>query len=137
MNAVGTVYQLPPDREAALARACRVEWASVGFLATIVLVMGLTMGHSQTMKSMWAEDMLSLVPSVSFLIGARFRRKPPDEEYPYGYRRVVLVGFMCGAVTLLGLGLYLAFDSVLKLAAADHPSIPTVTLFGRHIWLGW
>jgi cation diffusion facilitator family transporter len=100
-------------------------------------VMGLVMGQSQTMKTMWAEDLLSLVPSVSFLIGARFRQKPPDEEYPYGYRRAVLVGFMCGAVTLLGLGLYLMFDSVLKLVAAEHPSIPTVAIFGRHIWLGW
>src|SRR5437868_13902941 len=99
--------------------------------------MGVVMGSSQTMKAMWFEDTLSLVPSCSFLVGARFRKKAPNEAYPYGYRRAVLVGFMCGAVALFGFGVYIALDSIMKLIAADHPTIPTVRVFGVHIWLGW
>lgn len=137
MNAVGRVYHLPPDRQSALDRARRVEWASVIALISIVLVMGFAMGSSQTMKAMWVEDTLSLIPTVSFLIGAHFRGKTPTEQYPYGYRRAVLVGFMCGAVALFGFGLYIALESVMKLISAEHPSIPTVRLFGTHIWLGW
>src|SRR5206468_12951316 len=52
-------------------------------------------------------------------------------------RRAVRVGFMCGAVILLGFGLYLLGDSVLKRATAEHPIVQTVHVFGREIWLGW
>jgi divalent metal cation (Fe/Co/Zn/Cd) transporter len=89
------------------------------------------------MKAMWVEDTLSLVPSFSFLIGIHFRNKSPGEAFPYGYRRAVLVGFMCGAVTLFGFGLFLLGDSMVKLIAAEHPSVQTIDLFGRRVWLGW
>jgi len=137
MNAVGTKYELPPDKASALHRAKRLEWATIGCLATIVPLMGIVMGSSETMKAMWVEDLLSLVPSLSFLAGVHFRSKPPDETFPYGYRRAVLVGFMCGAVALSGFGLYIAFDAVMKLVKGEHPSIPTAQIFGMHIWMGW
>src|SRR5437764_9192909 len=89
------------------------------------------------MKAMWFEDTLSLVPSCCFLVGARFRKKAPDEAYPYGYRRAVLVGFLCGAVALFGFGLFLLGDSLMKLIKAEHPTIQTIELFGKQIWLGW
>src|SRR4051812_33194384 len=44
---------------------------------------------------------------------------------------------MCGAVTLLGFGLYVLGDLVLKLAVAGHPIVQTAHLFGTPIWLGW
>ena len=137
MNAVGPNYRLPLDRELTLERAKRIEWASIAFLGSIVLLMGLTMGSSEAMKAMWVEDLLSIVPSISFLIGIRYRRKPPDEAYPYGYRRAVLVGFLCGAFALFGFGLYILLDAVLKLVKGEHPSIPTTQIFGTHVWLGW
>jgi cation diffusion facilitator family transporter len=137
MNAIGRGFELPPEQKSALERAKRLEWASVAFLGSIVLLMGMVMGSSETMKAMWVEDTLSLVPSFSFLAGAHFRGKAPDEAFPYGYRRAVLVGFMCGAVALFGFGLYIAFDALMKLVKAEHPSIPAVTIFGAHIWMGW
>ncbi len=137
MNAVGTKYNLPPDRISALQRAKHVEWTSIAFLGSIVVVMGIVMGSSETMKAMWVQDTLSLVPSISFLVGAHFRDKPPDEVFPYGYRRAVLVGFLCGAVALFAFGLYIMFDSVMKFMEAEHPSIPTATIFGVQVWMGW
>ena len=137
MNAVGADYQLPEDKQRALKRATRIQWVSIAFLSSIVLLMGLVMGSSQTMKAMWVEDTLSLVPSCSFLVGVHFRKKSPDEAYPYGYRRAVLVGFLCGAVALFGFGLYMLGDSVLKLIKAEHPTIQSVELLGMRIWLGW
>ena len=76
-------YELPPEKEAVLRR---VEWWTIFFLLTIIAVVGLVMGMSQTMKAMWVEDTLSLVPPAAFLVDVYFRRKPPDEQYPYGYR---------------------------------------------------
>jgi cation diffusion facilitator family transporter len=137
MSAVGAMYHLPVQKQHELQNAIRVEWTSIGFLVSIIGLMALVMGSSQTMKTMWFEDTMTLVPSCSFLVGARFRKKAPDEAYPYGYRRAVLVGFLCGAVALFGLGLFLLGDSLVKLIKAEHPTIQTVEVFGRQIWLGW
>ncbi len=137
VNAIGATYELPAEKKQTLRRAKRLEWTFLAFLFSIIVVMALVMGSSQTMKAMWIEDTLSVVPSCSFLIGIYFRSKEPDETFPYGYRRAVLVGFMCGAVTLLGFGLYIFGDSIVKLIKAEHPIVQTIHLFGRQIWLGW
>jgi len=130
-------FRLPPDKEAALARARRIEWWSIFFLGTIIVVLAFTMGSSQAMKAMWVEDTVSLIPFAAFLIGAHFRRRPPDDSFPYGYRRAILIAFLAGSVTLLGFGLYLFGESVYKLLAAERPTVQTVELFGRRVWLGW
>lgn len=130
-------FQLPPEKEAALGRARRVEWCSILFMLTIIAALGLVMGASQAMKAMWVEDVVSLIPSAAFLLGAHYRRKAPDAQFPYGYRRAVLIAFLAGSVALLGFGLYILGESVYKLAAAEHPTIQTAELFGRRVWLGW
>ena len=95
------------------------------------------MGASQAMKAMWVEDLVSLIPSSAFLVGAHYRRKAPDDEFPYGYRRAVLVAYLAGSVALFGFGLWILGDSVYKLVTAEHPTIQTVSLFGHRVWLGW
>src|SRR4051794_29164928 len=137
MIAVGTPYHLPPEKKETLRKAQRVAWASLAALASIMIVIALTMGTSEAMKAIWVEDALSLVPSAAFLVGAHYRNKKPDERFPYGYRRAVLIGFLAGAVTLFGFGVYLFGDSVLKLVAGERPSIPSATIFGKRVWMGW
>ncbi|MDY3197554.1 MAG: cation transporter, partial [Pseudomonadaceae bacterium] len=83
-------YRLPADREALLHKAIRLEWISLGFVLSIVLVMYLSMGSSQTMKMALLEDLLALVPPVVFLLAMRMRKRPPDEQHPYGYSRAIL-----------------------------------------------
>jgi cation diffusion facilitator family transporter len=130
-------YNLPDDKVETLERARRLEYWSLFFLLTIIVVLGLTMGASQAMKAMWTEDFLSLVPTSSVLIGIYFRRKRPNEQYPYGYRRAVQICFLAGAVAVFGFGLYILIDSVIKLIMAHHPTIQTIELFGTRVWLGW
>lgn len=137
MSHPGADFRLPPDKQQMLRRAQRIEQLTIFFLITIVVVVGLTMGSSQTMKAMWVEDTLSLIPSGAFLIGVYYRKKSPDEQFPYGYRRAVLIAFLAGSVALFGFGLYILGDSIYKLSVAEHPTIQTVELFGRRVWLGW
>src|SRR3954447_12974308 len=137
MIAVASPFQMPAEKEEILRKAQRVAWASLAALTSIMIVIALTMGTSEAMKAIWVEDALSLVPSASFLVGAHYRNKKPDERFPYGYRRAVLIGFLAGAVTLFGFGVYLFGDSVLKLLAAERPSIPSATIFGKRVWMGW
>jgi divalent metal cation (Fe/Co/Zn/Cd) transporter len=130
-------FRMPPDKVAALRRAKRLEWITIAFVVSIIVVVGLAMGSSQTMKAMWTEDVLSLVPPIAFLFGARFLDRPAGREFPYGYRRAVMIAFLCGAVALFGLGSYMLGDSVAKLIMAEHPTIQTIAIGGHRVWLGW
>ena len=130
-------YELPPDRIDAQRRAIRLEWITLGLMATVIAAVGLTMGASQTMKAAWVEDMLSLVPPAAFLISNRVAKRPPDREYPFGRYRAVSIAFLAGAVALTIFGLFILLDSVLGLLRAERPSIGTMTLFGRTVWAGW
>jgi len=130
-------FRMPPDKREKLERAKRLEWVTILFMLTVVAAISLTMGASQTMKAMWTEDVLSLIPPVAFLVSERYFDRPPDEKFPYGYRRTVMIAFLCAAVALFGFGLYILIDSLLKLVMAEHPTIQTVGLFGRRVWLGW
>ena len=130
-------YSLPSEQDALLRRAVLLQWASIGFLTSILAVMGLTMGSSQAMKTAWAEDALSLVPPIAFLIAVRVRRKAPDQRYPYGRHRVMSIAFLVAATALLVFGALLLLEAVVTLARRERPSIGSMTLFGQEVWMGW
>jgi cation diffusion facilitator family transporter len=133
----GSAFQLPPDKEKTFARAKRLAWISIFFMATIIVVIGFTMGSSEAMKAVWVEDVISLVPPIAFLIGARYRGRDPTDEYPYGYRRAALVAYLTSAIALLSFGLFILGDALATLVMAEHPTIATVGIFGTRVWLGW
>src|SRR3954464_5501542 len=137
MKLPGDPFRLPAHKRPASKQAKRLEIATIIFVLSIIAAISAVMGSSQTMKAMWVEDVLSLVPPIAFLIGRRFADKPPDEQFMYGYRRTMSVGFLTAATALLSLGLYILIDSIAKLAYAEPPTIQTVELFRRRVWLGW
>jgi cation diffusion facilitator family transporter len=95
------------------------------------------MGNSQAMKTAWFEDLLSLTPSASFLIASRLALKEPNGDFPYGYHRAASIAYLCSAVALLAVGGFLLVDSTITLLKAEHPTIGTVVLFGKQVWLGY
>jgi len=128
---------LPAQVEADLRRAVRLEWWTIAWMASIITLIGLAMGSSQAMKTAWVEDVLSLVPSLVFLLALHFERKGPSERFPYGYHRVNSLAFLVAAVALAVMGTVLLVESAVSLFRAEHVSIPPVRLFGQEIWLGW
>ncbi|WP_164020875.1 cation diffusion facilitator family transporter [Pyxidicoccus trucidator] len=133
----GDTSDLPPDKKHVLKRARRLEAWSLVYLVSAITFIYLTLGSSQAMKAAWLEDVLSLIPPISFLVASRVAHRKPTAEYPYGYHRATTVAYLVGSVTLLTLGLWLLVESVLKLARMEHPSIGSVQLFGHTVWLGW
>ena len=127
----------PPDREKLLTRATRLEWITVAYLLVTIGLMYMVTGSSQSMRTAWIEDMLSLVPPVAFLIATPIGRRRPNEEFPFGYHRSTSVAFFAGAVALFTMGAILLAESILKLAKAEHPTIGAIELFGQDIWMGW
>lgn len=130
-------FALPAEPGRDMARARRLEWATIGFMLSIITVLYFTLGSSQAMKTAWFEDILSLVPPVAFLVAARFQHRTPSARFPYGYHRTIAIAFLCASVALAAFGVLLLYEAVLKLATREHPTIGTVVVLGHPVWLGW
>jgi divalent metal cation (Fe/Co/Zn/Cd) transporter len=128
---------LPPEQQAALRSAVRLEWWTLAFLATAVTVLYLVLGSSQAMKAAWLEDMLSFVPPIAFLVAVRVTRRQPTARHPYGYHRSIGVGHLVAATALVAMGLFLVWDSSSGLLAQERPPVGTVEVLGRDVWSGW
>lgn len=128
---------LNPERRAVLKKAVRLEVLTIVYLASVIVLMYLVMGSSQAMKTAWIEDLLSLLPPIAFLISEPFRTRPSTSYFPYGFHRIISIAFLISSAALLAMGCLLFVDSGIKLVKAEHPTIGTVSLLGRQIWLGW
>lgn len=130
-------FEFPPEKREVYRKARLLEWVTLGYLASVILLMNLVMGTSQAMKSAWVEDLLSLIPAVVFLAANAIAQKGPDERFRYGYHRAVSIAFLCASLAMLVMGGWLLVDSLMKLLLGEHPTIGGITLFGQTFWLGW
>lgn len=128
---------LPMAIRADMAKARRLEWATLALMATVLVAMYFTMGASKAMQSALIEDVLSLVPAITWLVCARLEPKPASERWPFGHARVMSLAFLIAAVALMGVGLFLVYESATTLLMREHPTVPPVTIFGHQVWLGW
>lgn len=129
--------ELPVEQADALRRAKRLEWLTLGTLVVAITIVGLVLGNSQAMKAAWIEDLLSLLPPIAFLVAARVIRRPPNPERPYGFHRSIGAAHLVAASALLTMGSFLIVDSGIGLITAEHPTIGSVQIGDRLIWLGW
>lgn len=130
-------HELPPEQQRANRKAVRLEWVSVGYWLTAIVLLYFTLGQSQAMKAAWVEDILALFPAVAFLVASRFRHRPPNGRFPWGYHRAITVAYTVATVALFALGAYIAIDSVDKLLRGTHPPIGMVEVLDAQVWLGW
>jgi cation diffusion facilitator family transporter len=130
-------FELPQELVDQQRKAVRLEWITLAYMLSAVVLLFLTLGQSQAMKAAWIEDLLSLLPPAAFLIASRLRNRSPSEKFPWGMHRAVTVAYVCAALALLVMGAFVFFDSALKLVKAEHPPIGVIQLFGQEVWLGW
>lgn len=127
-----------PDAIAAdVRRGERLEWWTLAWIGSVVVVMALVMGASQAMKSAVIEDVLSLIPAIVFLLSVHWERKRANPRFPFGYRRANSLAFLVAATALLAVGGFLVYESITTLVRQEHPTVGGITLFGETIWLGW
>jgi len=118
-------------------RAIRLEWITIGAMATVLAVMTMALGGSEAFRTALFEDWLSLIPAIVFLLSAHFEGKRANARFPYGYHRANSLAFLVAAVALAGVGGLLLFESIMTLVKAEHPTIEPIRLFGHDIWSGW
>lgn len=137
MSATFGATELPEAQVSALARARKVEWATIAFLVVAVAAVYTVMGNSQAMKAAWLEDCLSFAPPIAFLVASRIVRAAPSPRFPYGLHRATGVSHLVAGVALLAMGLFLIYDSGSGLIRAEHPPIGSLQVAGETVWLGW
>lgn len=49
-------YEFSPEQDKALHKARILEYASLAYLASVIVLMYIVMGSSQAMKTAWLED---------------------------------------------------------------------------------
>ncbi|MCG7309433.1 cation diffusion facilitator family transporter [Brachybacterium sp. ACRRE] len=128
---------LPEEQERVLARAIRLEWFSLVFLAVTVTMVALVSGQSQAMKAAWLEDSMSLLPPIAFLVAAHLISKRSDRGHPYGHHRSIGVAHVVSAAALLGMGVFLVVDSLSTLITVERPPVGLTVVLGHAFWAGW
>jgi cation diffusion facilitator family transporter len=128
---------LPEDLQPVHRRALRIERISVAYWISLIVLLYFVLGSSQAMKAAWIEDILGMFPPIAFLIAARYRTRPPNRLFPFGYHRSITVAYVVSAVALFGLGTFIFVDSVERLISGSHPSIGMVEILDTQVWLGW
>jgi len=104
----------------------------------VIVVIGLVLGQSQTMKTAWIEDTLGLVPPVMFLVAAHLERHAHrSRRFPFGFERVNGLGFFVAAVALTAVGALLLVNALMALRSREHATVGSIVLLGQDIWLGW
>ncbi len=131
------IRNLPPKVRTDLKRAKRLEWWTLAWMSSVVVVMWLVMGSSQAMKAALVEDVLSLIPAIVFLVASHYEAKPPTAGFPFGFERVHSLASLIAAVALTAVGAFLLYESASTLIKQEHPTIAPISVFGRDIWLGW
>lgn len=129
--------EYPKEQQALYRRARRLEWGTVAYMVSAAVVLALTMGTSQAMRTSFFDDLLSIIPPLSFLITTKIAQRPATPEFPYGQHGAVSIGFLTSSLALLAMGAYLLIEAALKLLLVERTTIGGVTLFGRTIWAGW
>lgn len=130
-------FELPDSLQHPFNKAKKLEWVTLIYLLTVIVLMYVVMGSSQAMKTAWLEDALSTLPAISFLIASTIYYKKPNKTFPYGYHRAFSIAFLAGSLALFSMGCYLMVDSSISLVKEERPTIGVFSLFGNQIWMGW
>jgi cation diffusion facilitator family transporter len=134
---IGRTFTLPPELAPDLARARRIAWLSIVLLGIGSVVLALTMGQSEAMKTAWVTEVLSMLPPAAYLLATRVELRPPTERFPFGYFRSISISYLVAACALTLIGAWLLWDSATKLIGQQRPPIGSMVVFGRQIWAGW
>ena len=130
-------FRFPAEQWQSRERAREYARRSIVMIAASGVLLYVTTGHSQTMKTAWVTDVLSMIPSMALLAALRLELRPPSERFPYGHFRAISICFLLTATILLTMGVWLFTEAVLKLLHQQRPPIGLSVIFGLRIWTGW
>lgn len=129
-----------PSKEALKAgfqKMRRLARFSLAYQIGATVLVGLTMGNSQAMKTEAIENALAIIPILGVLLTYNTENKKPEKSHPFGHHRAGTIAFLAAAFALAGVGTYLFYDSLTNLFYREYPSVGGFTLLGYTFWHGW
>ena len=102
--------------------------SSVGIIGNILLsifkfVAGIV-GNSSAMVSDAVHSTSDIVATVVAYFGAKFGHKGNDEDHPYGHERIECIFTLFLGLILLGTGLVIGYEAVVKIATGTYGEEP-------------
>jgi hypothetical protein len=94
---IGDRFEFPAEQAKARARMKRLCKLSCATLVSGAIALYLTTGNSQSMKTAWMTDLLTILPPLSMLIALRYEQREPTPRFPYGYLRSISVAYLVTA----------------------------------------
>jgi divalent metal cation (Fe/Co/Zn/Cd) transporter len=132
-----SAQEFPPRQQAAYRKARRLEWLSVAYVGSAAALTWLVMGGSQAMRTSFFENLISLVPPITFLVAARVARARPSKRFPYGKHGAVSIGYLTASLGLFAMGAFLLLEALGKLVPPERVTIGGYELLGTVVWAGW
>ncbi len=130
-------HELPEHLYISYRKSVRLEWLTIIYLASVIVLLYLTMGSSAAMKTVWVDTLVGTSPAIVFLCASRIYNKASNSQYPYGYHKAFTVAFFAASVALLMVGLFVMVEASITLINREHPTIGSISLFEYNIWMGW
>ncbi|MDL2216543.1 cation diffusion facilitator family transporter [Desulfovibrio sp. OttesenSCG-928-M14] len=102
-------------------------------------------GDSRAVMADGVHSLSDLVTDIAVLVGVRFWMAPPDENHPYGYKRLeALISFVIGAILAVA-GVGIAWDALGRLGGEAPPAVgsplalfaATISIISKEILFRW
>lgn len=93
----------------------RIGWTvALNVLLTVGEVIGGVLAGSIALVADALHNLNDAVALLITLFARRISRQQPDEQYTFGYKRAKVIGGLINLVALVVVGLFLAYESVLR-----------------------
>lgn len=93
------------------ARVREITWVGiwVNLALSVAKILAGIFGHSKALVADGIESASDIVTSFALIVGAKYWNAPPDQDHPYGHRRIETImtlgiGLVVGSVGLLIIG---------------------------------
>ncbi|MFW6414234.1 MAG: cation diffusion facilitator family transporter [Verrucomicrobiota bacterium] len=90
-----------------------------GILCSVKIAAGIV-GNSQAVVADGIHSVSDIATDIALLVGARYWRKPPDSDHPYGHGRLEMLVTLGLALVLAGAGVGLTIRSLATLQAGEN-----------------
>lgn len=121
--------------EAAAAYVRKVTWVGLAtnFLLFAIKFAAGVLGSSQAVVADAVHSLTDTSTDVVVLLGSRYWSKPPDEDHPYGHRRIETLVTIFIGFALLAAGFGLGWNALAPLKISKTPAPGMIAVFAAAV----
>ena len=123
-----TTGQTSPQADETAAYVRKVTWVGlvINLLLSAVKFVAGILGSSQAVVADAVHSLTDMSTDVAVLLGSRFWSKPPDEDHPYGHRRIETLVTIFIGLALMTVGFGIGWNSLTPLRVGETKPAPGI-----------